>query len=122
MMVLFVPFDDVAILSSLAFLFYIVVLTYDHAKVKHATRANAERQDARMKRIGSYDGSTRLNAYYNEDRTGWFVGKKATCSKKKKKKWHDSFRQDTLPDSPDGSARSFRRRGASSISSLVIHV
>jgi hypothetical protein len=47
---------------------------HDHTKVKHESRQTAEREIQRMQRTGRHD-SERLNAYYNDDRNGWFVGR-----------------------------------------------
>jgi hypothetical protein len=47
---------------------------HDDTKVKHESRQAAEREIRRMQTVG-LPGSERLNAYYNEDRGGWFVGR-----------------------------------------------
>jgi hypothetical protein len=47
---------------------------HDDAKHRHSTRGGAEAEVGRMQRAG-YRGSDRLNAYYNRDRKGWYVGK-----------------------------------------------
>jgi hypothetical protein len=47
---------------------------HDHLKHKHTTREKAEQEIRRMKSIGK-DGCERLNAYYNDELDGWFVGR-----------------------------------------------
>ena len=47
---------------------------HDNCKVKHRTRQDAETEADRMRRRG-YEGSERLNTYYNPDLQGWYVGK-----------------------------------------------
>jgi len=47
---------------------------HDHLKFKHRTQRDAQAEVDRMRREGR-EGSERLNAYYNDERTGWFVGK-----------------------------------------------
>ena len=47
---------------------------HDHLKVKHETQRDAQAVVARMRQQGR-EGSERLNAYYNEERKGWYVGK-----------------------------------------------
>ena len=47
---------------------------HDHLKFKHRTQRDAQAEVDRMRREGR-EGSERLNAYYNDERKGWFVGK-----------------------------------------------
>ena len=47
---------------------------HDHQKHPHATRAHAEAEMRRMKQYG-YEGSERLNVYYNRDYGSWYVGR-----------------------------------------------
>ncbi len=47
---------------------------HDHLKYMHSSRENAEAEVCRMKLIG-FEGSERLNAYYNSEHRGWYVGK-----------------------------------------------
>ena len=47
---------------------------HDHLKHKHPTQEMAEREIRRMKSVGK-DGCERLNAYYNNERDGWYVGR-----------------------------------------------
>ena len=47
---------------------------HDHLKVKHETQRDAQAEVDRMRRKGR-EGSERLNAYYNYERKGWYVGK-----------------------------------------------
>lgn len=51
-------------------------INYDHLKAKHPMREAAEAEVRRMKRSGHYEGSDRLDAYYNSDMKGWFVGRR----------------------------------------------
>lgn len=47
---------------------------HDHEKHPHATREDAEAEVLRMKRLG-YEGSARLQIYYNRQLRAWFVGR-----------------------------------------------
>jgi len=47
---------------------------HDHLKVKHKTHRDAQAEVDRMRREGR-EGSERLNAYYNYETKGWYVGK-----------------------------------------------
>eukprot|EP00978_Attheya_sp_CCMP212_P040721 scaffold225471_cov48-Attheya_sp.AAC.1 len=47
---------------------------HDNLKYPHPTRESANREVLRMQTQG-YEGSARLNVYYNSDREAWFVGK-----------------------------------------------
>jgi hypothetical protein len=47
---------------------------HDHLKHKHATQSEAKAEVRRMK-AANYDGCERLNAYYNPDLDGWYVGR-----------------------------------------------
>jgi hypothetical protein len=47
---------------------------HDHLKFKHRTQRDAQAEVDRMRREGR-EGSERLNAYYNDERKGWFIGK-----------------------------------------------
>ena len=47
---------------------------HDHLKVKHETQRDAQAEVDRMRREGR-EGSERLNAYYNSERKGLYVGK-----------------------------------------------
>jgi hypothetical protein len=47
---------------------------HDDEKHKHASQEEAEAEISRMRRNG-YHGSDRLNAYYNDELQGWFVGR-----------------------------------------------
>ena len=47
---------------------------HDNIKFKHSTQASAEAEVRRMQGA-RYDGSERLNVYYNRDLGGWFVGR-----------------------------------------------
>jgi hypothetical protein len=46
---------------------------HDDGKFKHSTRRGAEAEANRMRRRG-YEGSERLNVYYNDELRGWYVG------------------------------------------------
>ena len=48
---------------------------HDHLKVKHETQRDAQAEVDRMRREG-YEGSEKLNEYYNDERNGWYVGNK----------------------------------------------
>ena len=48
---------------------------HDHLKVKHKTQRDAQAEVDRMRREG-YEGSEKLNEYYNDERNGWYVGNK----------------------------------------------
>ena len=47
---------------------------HDHTKYRHATQEDAEKEVARMQQSG-YDGSERLQVYYNKELGSWFTGK-----------------------------------------------
>ena len=47
---------------------------HDHLKHRHSTQEEAEREIRRMRSVGK-DGCERLNAYYNNERDGWYVGR-----------------------------------------------
>ena len=47
---------------------------HDDRKYPHTSRESVEMEVRRMKRHG-YEGSDRLNVYYNESMHAWFVGR-----------------------------------------------
>jgi hypothetical protein len=47
---------------------------HDHLKYMHSSRQSAEAEVRRMKQTG-FEGSERLNAYFNCEHGGWYVGK-----------------------------------------------
>jgi hypothetical protein len=61
-------------ISERTYISYSSTNNHDHLKHKHSTREDAESEIRRMKRNGC-DGSERLNAYYNSDYKGWYVGR-----------------------------------------------
>ena len=47
---------------------------HDNNKVMHPSRWSAEKEKKRLKRVG-FEGSEKLNVYFNKELRGWFVGK-----------------------------------------------
>lgn len=48
---------------------------HDHKKIPHPSKESAEKEVERMRRR-KYQGSDKLNSYYNSDREQWFVGRR----------------------------------------------
>ena len=49
-------------------------INHDHMKHQHASRESAIAEVNRMQQHG-YEGSGRLNVYYNRQLEGWYVGR-----------------------------------------------
>jgi hypothetical protein len=54
--------------------YYVPRNNHDHLKNMHSSQDSAEAEVSRMKETG-FEGSERLNAYYNSEHGGWYVGK-----------------------------------------------